>query len=66
MNKKTNEKQPAIKINKNGPIKITGPFELVGADGQSITPENATEVYLCACGRSKNKPFCDGSHNGNN
>lgn len=37
------------------------------------TPQNspyATEVeegkdyYWCSCGRSKNQPFCDGSHQG--
>ena len=22
------------------------------------------EYYYCACGRSKNQPFCDGSHKG--
>ncbi len=22
------------------------------------------EYYWCACGRSKNQPFCDGSHEG--
>jgi CDGSH-type Zn-finger protein len=24
----------------------------------------AGEYYWCACGRSKNQPFCDGSHAG--
>ncbi len=38
-----------------------------------ISPQNAPyavdveagkEYYWCACGRSKNQPFCDGSHQG--
>lgn len=24
----------------------------------------AGDYYWCACGRSKNQPFCDGSHSG--
>ncbi|MFP4555490.1 MAG: CDGSH iron-sulfur domain-containing protein [Bacteroidales bacterium] len=57
------KKRPEVIINKNGPIKVTAPFDLVGADGNPITPESVNEVYLCACGQSSNKPFCDGSHN---
>jgi CDGSH-type Zn-finger protein len=26
--------------------------------------EPGTTHYWCACGRSKNQPFCDGSHQG--
>lgn len=26
--------------------------------------EAGTTYYWCACGRSKNQPFCDGSHQG--
>ncbi len=27
-----------------------------------IALENGKTYYWCACGRSKNQPFCDGSH----
>ncbi|MDD2277965.1 MAG: CDGSH iron-sulfur domain-containing protein [Bacteroidales bacterium] len=53
-----------VKINKGGPIKITGKFQISGTDGSRVDDENQNEVYLCACGKSKKKPFCDGSHNG--
>ena len=26
--------------------------------------EEGKDYYWCACGRSKNQPFCDGSHKG--
>jgi len=35
-------------------------FELVDANGQPI--EHRNRFTLCGCGRSKGKPFCDGSH----
>ncbi|MBL4636583.1 MAG: CDGSH iron-sulfur domain-containing protein [Kofleriaceae bacterium] len=28
------------------------------------TLEKGKEYYFCTCGRSKNQPFCDGSHVG--
>jgi len=29
-----------------------------------VTVEQGKEYWWCACGRSKNQPFCDGSHKG--
>ena len=30
----------------------------------AVTLEKGKEYYWCACGRSQNQPFCDGSHQG--
>jgi CDGSH-type Zn-finger protein len=50
----------------NGPNRVTGDLELVWPSGDRIdTRSEADEtgaVYLCRCGRSQNKPFCDGTH----
>jgi CDGSH-type Zn-finger protein len=51
-----------IKLTKNQPIQINGTFEILGFDAKVLSTDFTNEVYLCACGRSKNKPFCDGSH----
>ena len=29
-----------------------------------VIDENAGTKYWCACGESKNQPYCDGSHKG--
>lgn len=44
----------------NGPLHVTGPLTLVGADDKPVYC--GTETWLCRCGQSANKPFCDGSH----
>jgi len=36
--------------------------ELIGADGRTLLAD--TRMALCRCGRSENKPLCDGSHDG--
>jgi CDGSH-type Zn-finger protein len=46
---------------KNGPLEVSGPVELVDAQG-SAKPASEEPIYLCRCGQSANKPFCDGSH----
>jgi CDGSH-type Zn-finger protein len=39
---------------------VTGSVELQDVDGNPYPAE--AEMYLCRCGASENKPFCDGSH----
>jgi 3-phenylpropionate/trans-cinnamate dioxygenase ferredoxin subunit len=45
----------------NGPYKVTGPIELLDPEGNPI-PTRGTTIFLCRCGGSTNKPFCDGTH----
>ncbi len=44
----------------NGPLKVEGPLEVL--TGTSRTILRTTETWLCRCGGSGNKPYCDGSH----
>ena len=43
-----------------GPLWVTGSIPIERADGQPFEIRN--RVTLCSCGRSKNKPLCDGVH----
>jgi CDGSH-type Zn-finger protein len=51
-----------ITVLKNGPLKVEGAPELVL--GSVALPEQAGPVFLCRCGASAKKPFCDGAHAG--
>jgi len=71
------EKSPApatVKIAKNGPYLVSGSLPLgketigANAEGESVKwkpgekfPAQA-QYALCRCGKSANKPFCDGTH----
>ena len=44
----------------NGPLRVVGNVEVVSGTGR--TCNKLTQAYLCRCGQSKNKPYCDGSH----
>lgn len=52
-----------ITPNLNGPLQVEGQLRLASADGQTIYDGNRT--FLCRCGGSQNKPFCDGTHRRN-
>jgi CDGSH-type Zn-finger protein len=43
-----------------GPLWVTGGIPIERSDGQPFETRN--RVTLCNCGRSGNKPLCDGSH----
>lgn len=44
----------------SGPVWVRGGVPVESADGEEYEVRN--RVALCRCGRSKNKPFCDGKH----
>lgn len=50
----------SLRFQEDGPILLTGEVEVVDADGTVIGIQKATA--LCRCGKSQNKPFCDGHH----
>jgi CDGSH-type Zn-finger protein len=43
-----------------GPIWVRGGIPVESADGNTYEIRN--RLTLCCCGKSSNKPFCDGSH----
>ncbi len=47
----------------HGPYQVVGAVRLVDADGNAW--ETKETVWLCRCGHSARKPFCDGSHKTN-
>jgi CDGSH-type Zn-finger protein len=46
----------------NGPYMVEGPARVVDADGTEYDLPEQTTTFLCRCGHSSTKPFCDGSH----
>jgi CDGSH-type Zn-finger protein len=46
---------------RDGPLVIRGPFRLTDQNGREIAVNRAT-IALCRCGRSRMRPFCDGTH----
>ena len=57
------EPSVTIKVRVDGPLKVSGPITLTDADGAAFTLPDGP-FALCRCGRSQDKPFCDGSHKG--
>lgn len=44
----------------SGPLWVRGGIPLTGSDGKPYEVRN--RMTLCRCGRSENKPFCNGAH----
>ena len=63
-NNEKDQEQPdtagSVQTTKNGPYILMGDVEIATADGEKIG--TGVRVALCRCGQSKNKPFCDSSH----
>ena len=50
-----------ITVRQNGPYHVQGRVILVDHEGNEI-PYEGEEIWLCRCGGSAKKPFCDGTH----
>jgi CDGSH-type Zn-finger protein/uncharacterized Fe-S cluster protein YjdI len=50
----------AIDPQLNGPLRVRGNLEILSGTGRAVA--RVTSAYLCRCGGSANKPFCDGTH----
>jgi CDGSH-type Zn-finger protein len=46
---------------RDGPLLVRGPFRIQDVHGVEIDPGREV-VALCRCGKSRIRPFCDGSH----
>ncbi len=44
----------------DGPLEISGNFTIRAGSGRRAW--SGRKAYLCRCGQSANKPFCDGAH----
>ena len=51
-----------ITVRDNGNLKVEGPVTIVDPTGAAFTVEPGSPVFLCRCGHSATKPFCDGRH----
>ena len=49
-----------IEVTASGPYLVTGPIELRDAEGKVLPTKG--KAWLCRCGASTKKPFCDGTH----
>ncbi len=52
--------KPSIEPTVNGPYRVKNLENLRNSKGESL--QARPEMYLCRCGGSANKPFCDGTH----
>ena len=52
-----------IKPSLNGPYEVAGTVSILDADGNPV--RETTKAFLCRCGQSRSKPFCDNSHKRN-
>jgi CDGSH-type Zn-finger protein len=44
----------------NGPYLVEGDVQIT--DGAGAVVRETNKAYLCRCGMSATKPFCDGTH----
>jgi CDGSH-type Zn-finger protein len=58
---KEEKSEAEVEVVDSGPLRISGNFILKDLQRDRVSAPG--EVFLCRCGKSSDKPFCDGSHN---
>lgn len=53
-------RENTITIVPDGPLYLRGNIEIQIAEGETLFED--TRIAICRCGKSKNKPLCDNSH----
>ena len=56
-----NQSGNLCRVATDGPLHLTGQIQIELPDG---TVEEVAEAFLCRCGASRDKPYCDDSHHG--
>lgn len=51
-----------ITVRDNGNLKVVGPVAILDGEGTAFAVEAGKPVFLCRCGHSATKPFCDATH----
>ena len=51
-----------ITVSETGSYKIEGEPPLYDHEGNRLETREGKPFFLCRCGHSANKPFCDGAH----
>jgi CDGSH-type Zn-finger protein len=56
-----NKEAVTITPYRDGPLVVRGPIQMLSPEGVPIECDR-DPIALCRCGRSRLKPFCDGTH----
>jgi len=56
------QRNGALKVEpiRDGPLHVSGNLEVIAGSGKTLN--RMTECWLCRCGQSAKKPYCDGTH----
>ncbi|HEX2179160.1 MAG TPA: CDGSH iron-sulfur domain-containing protein [Actinomycetota bacterium] len=57
----SSDNEATITAYPDGPYLIRGSYRVLDVDGNELEVARRT-IALCRCGRSSQKPLCDGSH----
>ncbi|MFI8237318.1 CDGSH iron-sulfur domain-containing protein [Streptomyces sp. NPDC085866] len=57
----TSDRPRRIRVQRDGPLLVEGPVEVVGEDGE-VHVSRRFMVAICTCRRTRTPPWCDTSH----